>query len=364
MSTRITPPEPAARAQRLGAAAEQESENWPNALSATQPVTRLDLGRILQARQDISRVFRDTPQYDCAALGGLLGCELVIKLETANPIGCFKGRGADVVLSRLARSQGRKAAVCASAGNLGQALAYSGHKHGIDMTVVAGSGANTAKMARVRQLGAAVELVEGDIEVARERAREIALTCNAFLVEDSENLDTCEGAATIGLELLDEFDDIDAVLLALGGGAMATGVGHVFKTLSPTTEVVCVQPRGAPAMAMSWRARSVVNTDSTDTIADGVAGRFPIPEVLADLLAVADHVPLVEEESIVVAMRMLYQYAALVVEPAAALGIAAILEDPSRYRNKRVAVVICGSNVLSEAHAAWMKGGDIAQGAI
>lgn len=326
-------------------------------LRAKQPATRLDLGRIQQARQEISRVFRDTPQFHCHTLGSLLGCELVIKLETANPIGCFKGRGTDVMLSRLARNPGTKSAVCASAGNLGQALAYSGRSRGIDVTVVAGSSANAAKIERIRQLGAAVELVEGDIESARERAREIAHNRDAFLVEDSENLDTCEGAGTIGLELLDGFDRIDTIMIALGGGALATGMGHVFKALSPATEVVCVQPRGAPAMAMSWRARSIVTTDSTDTIADGVAGRFPIPAVLADLLAVADHVPLVEEESIIAGMRMLYQYAALVVEPSAALGVAAILEDPSRYRNKRVVVVICGSNVISEEHTAWMQGG-------
>ncbi len=175
-------------------------------------------------------------------------------------------------------------------------------------------------------------------------------------MEDSENLDTCEGAGTIGLELLDGFDRIDAVLLALGGGALATGVGHVVKTLSPATDVGCIQPRGAPAMAMSWRARSVVTTGPTDTIADGVAGRFPIPAVLADLLAVADHVPLVEEASILAGMRMLYRHAGLVVEPSAAVGIAAILEDPSRYRGKRVVTVICGSNVLPEAFSAWMQG--------
>ena len=108
-------------------------------------------------------------------------------------------------------------------------------------------------------------------------------------------------------------------------------------------------------MAMSWRARSIVTTDRTDTIADGVAGRFPIPAVLVDLLATADHVPLAEEESIVAGMRI-YRHAALVVEPSAALGVAAILEDPMRYPGKRVAVVICGSNVLSDLFSAWMQG--------
>jgi len=330
------------------------SEGLAEHFKATQPDTRLDLGRILKARLEISRVFRETPQFDCPALGDVLGCELVIKLETANPIGCFKGRGTEVVVSRLARSPGPKIAVCASAGNFGQALAYSGRARGIGVTVIADTSANTAKIDRIRRLGAAVELVEGDIENARERAREVAAHGDAFLVEDSENLDTCEGAGTIGLELLEGFDRIDTILLALGGGALATGVGHVFKTLSPATEVVCVQPRGAPAMAMSWRARSIVTTDRTDTIADGVAGRFPIPAVLGDLLAIADHVPLVEEESIVAGMRMLYRHAALVVEPSAALGVAAILEDHLRYRGKRVAAVICGSNVLSDSFSAWM----------
>jgi len=318
--------------------------------------TRLDLERIRSAREYISPMFRDTPQFACPSLGQLLGCDLVIKLETANPIRCFKGRGIEVVLSRLVLSNDQRPAICASAGNLGQALAYSGRTRGIDVTVIAGKNANASKIDRIRSLGATVELVEGDIEDARRRARGIAAGGAAFLVEDSENLDTCEGAGTIGLELLDGFERIDAILLALGGGALATGVGHVFKALTPATDVVCIQPTGAPAMALSWRARSIVNTDHTDTIADGVAGRFPIPEVLKDLLVVADHIPLVDEASIVAAMRMLYRHAGLVVEPSAALGVAAILEDPSRYRGKRVVTVICGSNVPPDAFVQWMQG--------
>lgn len=324
-------------------------------LDPVQPRTRLDLERIRQARREISPVFRETPQFHSLGLGEVLGCELIIKLETANPIGCFKGRGTEVAMARLAGSSGPKAAVCASAGNLGQALAYSGRARGIAVTVIAGKGANAGKIERIRRLGGLVELVEGDIETARERARQIAASGEALLVEDSENLDTCEGAGTIGLELVEGFDRIDTVLLALGGGALATGVGHVLKTLSPATEIIGIQPKGAPALALSWRARSVVTTERTDTIADGVAGRFPIPEVLDDLLAVADHVPLVEEASIIEGMRLLYRRATLVTEPSAALGIAAMLEDPERYRGKRVATVICGSNVLPDRFSAWMQ---------
>ena len=132
-------------------------------------------------------------------------------------------------------------------------------------------------------------------------------------------------------------------------------MGHVFKCLAPTVEIVCVQPWGAPAMALSWRAKSVVETDRIDTIADGVASRCPIPAVLDDLLAVADHVALVGERSIISGMRMLYCDAGLVVEPAAALGVAAILEDRARYRGKRVVTVICGSNVIPADFERWVK---------
>jgi threonine dehydratase len=316
---------------------------------------RLDLTRITAAREKISPEFRDTPQFVCPGLSTALGCELILKLETANPVRSFKARGTEVLTSRLAQGSARKAAVCASAGNLGLALSYSARNRGIATTVVAGAAANPAKIEKIRGLGATVELVQGDIENARARAREIADSSGAFLVEDSENLDTCEGAGTIGLELLDRFEAIDAVLLALGGGALATGVGHVFKTLAPTTEVIGIQPKGAPAMALSWRAGSVVTTESTNTIADGVAGRFPIAAVLVDLLAVADDVPAVEEASIVEGMRMLYRHAGLVVEPSAALGVAAILENPSRFRGRRVVSVICGSNVAPEAFFRWMQ---------
>ena len=101
-------------------------------------------------------------------------------------------------------------------------------------------------------------------------------------------------------------------------------------------------------MTLSYRAGKVVTTDSTDTIADGVAGRFPISEVLGDLLKLADDALLVEEESIVEGMRLLYQHAGLVVEPSAALGIAAILENRERFAGRRVASILCGANISTE----------------
>ena len=253
----------------------------------------------------IDPVFLDSPLYRCEPLGTELGCAVSIKLETANPVRSFKARGTEVVASRLARDGGR-AVACASAGNLGQALA---RHHGIR------------------------------------------------LVEDSLNIETCEGAATIGLELTDTAPSFDTVLIALGGGAMVTGVGHVVKARAPGVEVVCVQPLGAPAMTLSWRERRVVTTESTDTIADGVAGRRPTAAVLDDLLLVADDAVLVQEASIIAGMRLLLDHAGLVVEPSAALGVAAILEDRDRFAGRHVVTIVCGSNVDLDAYRRWAGAG-------
>jgi threonine dehydratase len=201
--------------------------------------------------------------------------------------------------------------VCASAGNLGQALAWSGRGRGLDVTVVASGFAPAAKLDRIRALDARLELV-------------------------------------------DTVPSFDAVLIALGGGALATGVGHVLKAFAPEVEVICIQPLGAPAMTHSWRQRRVVTTDSTNTIADAVAGRRPIPAVLDDLLLVADDAVLVEEASIIAGMRMLLDHAGLVVEPSAALGVAAILEDRDRFAGRHVVTIVCGSNVDVDAYYRWV----------
>jgi threonine dehydratase len=314
---------------------------------------RLRLDQVRAAVGEIDRVFLDTPMLPCAPLGRALGCSVTLKVETLNPVRSFKGRGTETVAA-AAREKGVSRVVCASAGNLGQALAYSGSRRGLGVTVVAAQNANPLKLRQITALGADVRLVGEDIEDARLLAREIAEADGAQLVEDSLDLATSEGAATIGLELVRDDPALDVVLVALGGGAMAGGVGYVVRSLAGHAEVIGVQPRGAPAMALSWRQGTVVETERIETIADGVAGRCPIPEVLDDLLVVLDDVALVTEDSIKAGMRALYEHAGLVVEPSAALGIAAILEQPERFAGRRVTTILCGSNVGPADFARWV----------
>lgn len=317
-------------------------------------MVRLDLDRIRSAASRISPVFLNTPQYNCTPLSEMLGCEVILKVETLNPVRCFKGRGTETVMAGLANGDHSRSVVCASAGNLGQALAYSARSRGISATVIAATTANRLKIERIKALGATVRLIGEDIEAARIIARQIAAEEGSYLVEDSLDLDTCEGAGTMGLELVENLDAFDTVLVGLGGGAMATGIGHVMKCLKPDTEVVTIQPEGAPAMTLSWRVQKVIETESLNTIADGVAGRCPIPEVLDDLLVLADDAMLVSEDSIKAGMRLLYEHAGLIVEPSAALGIAALLENRSRFVGRKVVTIICGSNILVDDFERWV----------
>jgi threonine dehydratase len=313
---------------------------------------RLELARILDARGLIDSVFRETPQYECEALGDVLGCRVVLKVETLNPVRSFKGRGTETVLSRL---QEADAVVCASAGNLGQALAYSGRRRGIAVTVVASVAANPLKIERMKALGADVILVDGEIEAALETAERFAAETGAYLVEDSKDVGTCEGAATIGVELSELAGGLDAVVVSLGAGAMASGVGFAVKSLAKNTEMICVQPEQAPAMTLALRAGRPVEVGAPHTIADGVAGRYVIPEVLEDLAAVADDAVLVTEAGIVEAMRLLHVHTGLVVEPAAALGVASILESQGRFNGRTVATILCGSNVTPTDFDRWVR---------
>ncbi len=315
---------------------------------------RLSLTKIEAAYRELLPEFRDSPQYLCQPLGVALGCAVTLKVETQNPIRCFKGRGTQIAITEAIR-QNSKTIVCASAGNLGQAVAYCAESFGLCSVVFASSAANPLKIQRMTELGASVRLIDGDIELARQKAAEFAATDGAFLIEDSENVSTCEGAGTIGIELTSEASaEFDIVLVSLGAGALATGVGYVIKSRKPGTEVICIQPRGAPAMTLSWREKRVVQTETINTIADGVAGRFPIHEVLEDLLQVIDDAVLVSEESIIRGMQLIYQHAGLIVEPSAALGVAAILESPQRYVGKHVAMILCGSNIEPRDFKRWV----------
>ena len=222
------------------------------------------------------------------------------------------------------------------------------------MTVFAALTANQLKVDRMRALGAKVILDGNDFDEAKDGAMRHATETGAFYVEDGLLGPIAEGAGTIALELLRMSEPLDAVFVPLGNGSLINGMGLWLKRASPRTKVIAVCPAGSPSMETSWRKRKPISTGPTDTIADGIAVRVPVPEALEIMRTAVDEVMLVTDEEIIEAMRLLHSTTGLVVEPAGAAGIAAIAKRHAELAGKRVATPLTGGNVTDEQMRIWL----------
>jgi threonine dehydratase len=317
-------------------------------------MTRLQLQRIEAAPRLIDPVFLGSPSYECESLGHALGVRLVLKVETLNPIRSFKGRGAELF---LARDAGAEPLVCASAGNFGQAMAYACRSRALRVTVFAAEGANALKLDRMRALGADVRLAGHDFDAAKAAAGSFAAAQGMRLVVDGREPAIAEGAGTIALELIVAEPALDAVFVPLGNGALLAGMATVLRALGPNVRVVAVASRGAPAMVESLAAGRPIVTERVDTIADGIAVRVPVPEALDDLEGLVDDARLVDDVDVLRAMRLVHEHVGIVVEPAGAVGVAALLADVGEDRGARVATVLCGGNLTAAQVRAWIAPG-------
>lgn len=314
---------------------------------------RISPERIARAAALIDPVFRDSPQFRAEALEEQLGCRLVVKVETVNPIRSFKGRGAELLCAGAAPGT---RLVCASAGNFGQGMAFAARKRGLALTVFAATAANPLKVARMRALGAEVRQEGADFDAAKLAARAYAEAVGARFVEDSRDVETAEGAGTIGVELLAWPEPLDAIVVPLGNGALLAGIATWVKSRAPSVELIGVSAAGAPAMERAWRSGRLEAFERIDTIADGIGVRVPVPEALDDLAGVVDDVLLVDDAAMLAAMRLAHAQLGLVLEPSGAAGLAALLAEPARFRGRLVATVLCGGNLTPEQIGAWLAG--------
>lgn len=325
-------------------------------VDAMRPQHRLSLANIKRAGSVIAPVFLNTPQYDCEPLSEALGCTLTIKLEFANPIRSFKGRGASFLMQELAAlaPDDLRPIVAASAGNWGQALAFCCRASGRPLVLYAAVNANPMKVDRMRALGAEVRLEGQDFDAAKQAAQAFAKHSGGCMVADGLNPQVSEGAGTIGSELLARGDAFDAMTVPLGNGALLAGMARWIKAAAPATRMIGVSARGADAMEKSWRNKAMVLPPGVDSIADGIAVRVPIPEAVDDMQGIVDDVLLVSDAHIIEAMRLLYRCAGLLVEPAGAAGVAALIANRERFADQRIATVLCGGNLTENQIKEWI----------
>jgi threonine dehydratase len=308
--------------------------------------------RIAAAPALIDPTFLNTPLVRDTAVDRLLGSSLALKVETDNPIGCFKGRGTSLFVARDSQAGGT--IVAASAGNFGQGLAHAGRRHGQPVVIYAAERANARKVTAMRALGAEVVLHGADFDAAKEAAKRFAAQGGGRFVEDGAEPAIAEGAGTIAVEILAAMRDLDALYVPLGNGALATGVGCWVKHASPRTRVVAVAAEGAPCMKLSYDRHQPVATSLVDTIADGIAVRVPVPFAVACMPATVDEVMLVADDEIVGAMRFAHRHLGRIVEPAGAAGLAGILKRADALRGRTIATILCGANLTPEQIARWL----------
>ena len=315
---------------------------------------RLSLGRIEEAASLIDPVFLHSPQRECAGLSARLGCALVLKNETENPIGCFKGRGAEH-FAALSLARGEAAPlVCASAGNFGLALAYASARRAIELTVFVAETANPVKVEGIRGYGARIVSSGRDFDAAKAAARTHAHRCGARFVEDGAEPEISEGAGGIAIELL-AGGAYDAMLVPLGNGALLAGMARWAKARAPDTKMIGVCSAGAPVMRESWRGASpgAIQDAKANTIADGIAVRVPVPAAVDDLRTLIDDIVTVDDTQLIAAMRMLRAETGLMCEPSAVTGVAAIAADPRRYAGLKISTVLTGRNLTSAQIKDW-----------
>lgn len=309
---------------------------------------------IQRASATIDPVFRGTPLMSTHAMDEALGCRLEAKVETLNPIRSFKGRGASWFTQSSAGDL-HQPLVTASVGNFGQGLAFAARSAGLTLTVFASRNANPGKIQAMSALGAQVIQSGEDFDEAKAAAADHAQHSGARLVVDGAEPAIAEGAGTIALELTGQHfgTPLDAVLVPIGNGALITGMGTWLKACWPATRVIGVVAAGADAMALSWEAGSPIETPTTDTIADGLAVRVPIPYALDVMRETVDEVVLVKDAEIGTAMHLVFRHYGLVTEPAGAAGVAAILADADRFSSQDVGTVLCGAKVRPDLFRQW-----------
>lgn len=316
-----------------------------------QTQSPLSAARIEQARGLIDPVFLNMPLVSHPSLDRDLGVRLHLKVELDNPIRSFKGRGTGLYVATDLPAG--VPIVAASAGNFGQGLAYNGRRRGHAVTVFAARGANTAKIDAMRQLGAEVIVDGADFDEAKLIAQQHAERLGHVFVEDGAHASIAEGAGTIAAEVTDEVSGLDAFLMPLGNGALATGIGCWLKATSPSTRVIAVVAEGAACMAQSWREGRVVTTERADTIGDGIAVRTPVPFALECMKTTIDDVLVVSDNDLLAGMSLVDACIGRRIEPAGIAGFAGLLRHREAFIGQRVATVLCGGNLTNEQNAMW-----------
>ncbi len=303
----------------------------------------LSVADIATARERIAARVHRTPTMSASTIGEMLGLRLYLKAELFQKTGSFKVRGVFNKLLTLPSDDSRRGLVSLSAGNHAAALAYGATAVGARATIVMPRNAVRSKIEATRAYGGEVVLTDGSLVDA---LHDLIASRRLTLIHPFDDLAIMAGQGTVGLEVLEDVPDLDAVIVPVGGGGLISGIATAVKSARPRVRVIGVEPTGADGVSRGLAAGRPVTLGRTTTIADGLAAPFAGEHTLRHIRQLVDDIVLVDDDDIVAGLRLIMRRCKLAAEPSGAAALAALLSEAlSLPRASVVACVVSGGNV-------------------
>lgn len=303
----------------------------------------LSLDKVFNAQTVLKSIIRETNMV--RAYGIAPDCELYLKPENLQITGSFKVRGSAYKIAMLSDEEKAKGVIACSAGNHAQGVALAATKNGIKSLICLPDSAPISKVEATKGFGADVCLVEGCYDDAYQKALELKDSEGYTFVHPFDDENVIAGQGTIALEILSELDDIDAVVVPIGGGGLISGIAYTVKQIRPSVKVYGVQVAGAPSMYNSIKDGEIECLSSVSTIADGIAVKKPGENTYALVKEYVDEIALVSDDEVASAILALVEKQKMIAEGAGATAVAAVMFNKFDLRGKRVAAVVSGGNI-------------------
>ena len=303
----------------------------------------LTLDKIYKASHVLKKVIRKTDLIYAPKLSK--NCDVYLKTENLQVTGSFKVRGASFMMSQLSDEEKARGVIACSAGNHAQGVALAASKLGIKSLICLPDGAPISKVQATKSYGAEVCMVEGVYDDAYNKALELQKEYNYTFVHPFDDENVIAGQGTIGLEILDQLSDVDAVVVPVGGGGLISGVAFAIKNLNPNVKVYGVQASGAPSMQKSLFDDKIERLPSVSTIADGIAVKEPGANTFEYCKKYVDEIVTVTDDEISAAILSLIENQKLIAEGAGATSVAAVMFGKVPVEGKKVVCLVSGGNI-------------------
>lgn len=300
---------------------------------------------IEQAQKVLAPLLPLTPLVNNPGLSERFGAEIYLKLETLQPVGSFKIRGATCKIAHLSDAEKTKGVITASAGNHAQGVAWGARRLGVAATVVMPNGASLLKVQRTKALGAEVILFGDSYDEAAEEARRIGEAKGLTFVHAFDDPWVMAGQGTIGFEMLDQEPGLDMIIGSVGGGGLMSGIAVAAKHRKPSIEIIGTQAQGASAMHEALLTNKLVQLNKVETFADGIAVKRTHASTFEVLKKHLSRILIANDEEIAEAILTILEYTRVLTEGAAAVSLAVLDQIKPEIKGKKVGIVLCGGNL-------------------